>query len=82
MFSNNNKKVIGIFKRETPKNVLIEEFVCSRSKAYSNKCKNNDENKNKIKGVSNSQSKHINFEEFYNCLFGGEYQKECDNYII
>ena len=53
-----------------------------RSKAYSFKCKNNDENKNKIKGISKSQSKHNKFEEYYNCSFGREYQKECDNYII
>ena len=23
-----------------------------------------------------------NFEDFYNCLFGGEYEKECHNYVI
>ena len=34
------------------------------------------------KGISKSQSKHIKFDEYKNCLFGGEYQKECDNYII
>ena len=82
LFSNKNKKVIGKFKIETHKNILIDEFVCLRSKAYSFKCKNNDENKNKMKGISKSQSKHIKVEEYYNCLFGGEYQKECDNYII
>ena len=38
--------------------------------------------KNEIKGVSKSQSKNINFEEYYNCLFAGEYQRECNNYII
>ena len=53
-----------------------------RSKAYWFKCKNNDENKNKIKGISKSQSKHIKFEEYYNCLFGEKYQKECNNYIL
>ena len=53
-----------------------------RSKAYSFKCKDNNEDKNKIKGISKSQSKHIKFEEYYNCLFGKEYQKECNNYII
>ena len=53
-----------------------------RSKAYSFKCKDNFESNNKIKGISKSQSKHIKFEEFYICLFGGEYQKENDNYII
>ena len=82
LFSVRNKKVIGKFKIETPKNIWIDEIVCLRSKAYSFECKNNIESKNKIKGISKSQSKHIKFEEYYNCLFGGEYQKECDNYII
>ena len=82
LFSNRNEKVIGKFKIETPKNVIIDEFVCLRSKAYSFKCKDNKEDKNKIKGVSKSQSKHIKFEEYYNCLFGNEYQRECNNYII
>ena len=53
-----------------------------RSKAYSFKCNDNTESKNKIKGISQSQSKHIKFEEYYNCLFGGEHQKECDKYNI
>ena len=35
-----------------------------------------------MKGISKSQSKHIKFEEYYNCLFGGKYQRECNNYII
>ena len=82
LYSEKNKKVIGKFKIETPKNMWIDEFVCLRSNAYSFKCKDKDENKNKIKGISKSQSKHIKFEEFYNCLFGGEYQRECNNYII
>ena len=75
LFNIKNKKVIGKFKIETPKNVIIDEFVCLRSKAYSFKCKDKDENKNKIKGISKSQSKHIKFEEYYNCLFGGEISK-------
>ena len=82
LFSIKNKKVIGKFKIETPKNIWIDEFVCLRSKAYSFKCKKNDENKNKIKGISKSQSKHIEFEEYYNCLFGEEYKKECNNYVL
>ena len=82
LFSKKNKKVIGKFKIETPNNVWIDEFVCLRSKACSFKRKDKDGNKNKIKGISKSQSKHIKFEEYYNCLFGGEYQRECDNYII
>ena len=81
-FSQRNWKVIGKFKLETPKNVWIDEFVCLRSKAYSFKSKDNNESKNKIKGISKSQSKYINFEEYYKCLLGGEYRKECDNYVI
>ena len=82
LYSEKNKKVIGKFKTETPKNIWIVEFVCLRSKAYSFKCKDNKEDKNKIKGISKSQSTHIKFEEYYNCLFAKEYQKECNNYII
>ena len=82
LFSNKNKKVICKFKIETPKNIKIDEFVCLRSKAYSFRCKDDKENKNKRKGISKSQSKHIKFEEYYNCLFGEEYQRECNNYII
>ena len=80
LFSNKNKKLIGKFKIETPKNIWIDEFICLRSKLYSFKC--GDNNKNKLKGISKSQSKHIKFEEYYNCLFSGKYQKECNNYII
>ena len=82
LYSEKNKKVIGKFRNERPKNIWIDEFVSLRSKAYSFKCTDNIESKNKIKGVSKSQSKHIKFEEYYNCLFGGEYQRECNNYII
>ena len=32
LFSNKNKKVIGKFKIETPKNICIDEFICLRSK--------------------------------------------------
>ena len=67
LFSERNKKVIGKFKIETPKNIWIDQFVCLRSKAYSFQCKDKDENENKIKGFSKSQSKHIKFEEYYNC---------------
>ena len=61
IFSNKNKKVIGKFKIETPKNIWIHEFVCLRSKMYAFKCGNDSENK--LKGISISQSKNIKFEE-------------------
>ena len=47
---------------------------------YSFRC--GDDSKNKLKHISKSQSKHNKFEEHYNCLIGGKYLKECDNYII
>ena len=82
LFSIKNKKVIGKFKNESPRNIWINQFICLKSRAYSFKCKNNIESKSKTKRISKSQSKYINFEEYYDCLFGGEHQKECDKYII
>ena len=79
-FSNKNKKVIGKFKIETPKNIWIDEFVRVRSKMYSFIC--GDDSKNKVKGVSKSQSKHIKFDEYKTCIDGEEYQKECDNSLL
>ena len=80
LFSNKNEKVIGKFKIETPKNFWIDEFVCLRSQIFSFKC--GDDCENKLKGVSKSQSKHNNFEEYKNCLDGKKYQEECQNYIL
>ena len=77
-----NKKVIGKNKFETPKNIWIDEFVCLRSKTCSFKCIDNTENKNKKKGISKPQSKHIKVEEYKKCLDGKEYQRECNNYIL
>ena len=57
----------------------MNSFVL-RSKAYSFQCEN--KNTNKLKGICKSQVKNIKFEEYYNCLFGNEYQKECENYVI
>ena len=74
------KKYVVNFKIETPKNIWVDEFVCLRSKMYA--FKSGDDSKNKLKGVSKSQSKIIIFEDYYNCLFGGNYQQECDNYPI
>ena len=80
LFSNENKKVIGKFKIETPENIWIDEFIALRSKCYAFRCHN--DSKIKLKGISKSQSKNIKFEEHYNCLFGKEYQRECDIYIL
>ena len=80
LFSNKNKKVIGNFKIETPENIWIDEIVYLRSKMYAFKCGNDI--KNKLKGVSKTQSKNNKFEEYRKCLDGEEYQRERNIYII
>ena len=52
LFSNKNKKLIGKFKIETPKNIWIDEFIALRSKVYAFKCE--DESKNRLKGIFKS----------------------------
>ena len=80
LFSKKNKKVIGKFKIKTPKKNWIDEFIALRSKMYAFKC--GDDSKNRLKGISKSYSKNIKVEEYYNCLFDGEYEQKSDNYII
>ena len=69
-----------LVKIETPKTIYIDELVCLRSKMYAFKCV--DDSKNKLKGISKSQSKNIVFEKFKKCLDGGKCQEECNNYIL
>ena len=76
------KKVIGKFEIETPKNIWLDEFVCLRTNVYSFKCKDNIESKNKIKGISKSQSKHNKLEEYKKCLDREEYQRECKKSLL
>ena len=64
LFSNKNQKVIGKFKIETPKNIYLDEFVCLRKKMYAFNC--GDDNKNKLKCISTSQSKIINLKSIKN----------------
>ena len=47
---------------------------------YAFKCGN--DSKNKLKGISKSQSKNFKFEEYKKCLDGEDYQQECGNFII
>ena len=84
LYSEKNKKVMEKNKIETPKNILIDEFIALRSKMYAFKCKDKDieEGKNKLKGISKSQSKHINFEEYKKCLYREKFKNECINYIL
>ena len=80
LFSYGIKRLLGFFTIETPNYIWIDEFVCLRSKIYAFKC--GDDTKNKLNGVSRSQSKKIIFNDYKNCLDGKEYQKECNNYIL
>ena len=80
LISYKNKKLIGFIKIEIAKNIWIAEFFCLRSKMYAFFCR--DDSKNKLKGLSKTQSKHIKFEEYKTCLDGGEYQKGNNNYIL
>ena len=67
------KKMVSRLELETPKNIGIDEYICFRSKVFSLKCKNDDESKNKLEGVSQSQSKHIKFEDCEKDLDGKDY---------
>ena len=40
------------------------------------------DSKNKLKGISKSESKNFKFDEHRKCLGGEEYQRECNNYIL
>ena len=66
LYSNKNEKVIGRFEIETPKNIIIDEFVCLRSKAYSFKCRDNDESKNKKKEFLNLNQNVLNLKNIKN----------------
>ena len=57
LYSNKNEKVVGKFKIETPKNIFIDEFIALRSKMYAFKCKDEIEDKNKLKGISKVNQK-------------------------
>ena len=47
---------------------------------YAFKC--GKDSKYKMKGVSKFYSKNNKTEDYYNCLFGEEYEKECVIFII
>ena len=80
LFGNKNKKVIDKFETETTYNIWLDEFVCLRRKMYA--FKSEDDSKNKLKGISKSQSKNFKFEEYKKCLDVEKYQSECNNYIL
>ena len=80
LYSERNKKVMGKFKIETPKNIFIDEFIALRSKMYAFRC--GDDSKNRSKGISKAQSKNIKFEEYKICLDGEELENESINCFL
>ena len=72
LFNKENMKVLAGFKKEASKSFWMEVF-CLRSKACSFKC--NDKNTEKLRIISKSEFKAFKFHDRYNCLSGGEYQK-------
>ena len=75
------KQIVGKLATGTPEKVWLDEFIFLKDKAYSFEC--DDKDTNKLIGVSKSQSMNTDSEDCYIYLFGGEYQKECDqNYIL
>ena len=80
LFDKENKKVFRRFGKLIPKIIWMDEFVCWRIKAVSYKC--NDKNTQQLKGISISQFKTFNVDEYFICLFGGEYPKTSDNNVI
>ena len=51
-FGNENKKVVGDFKIETPKSIWKDRFLCLRGKAYPFKF--GSENKSKLNSFTKS----------------------------
>ena len=49
---------------------------------YAFKCKDKEEDKNKLIGISKSQSKNIKFEEHKKCLNGKKFENECVNHFL
>jgi len=70
-YSNENKKVIGKFKDETPSST-ITEFVGVRSKCYAFKCDDSNISK-KLKGITKCVVKEkIDFEDYKNCVLNDD----------
>ena len=55
-----NKKFIGVYKIETPKNIWIDQFVCLGGKMYV--FKYGIDGKINMKAICKSQSKNTKFE--------------------
>ena len=74
-----NKKVVGIFKDEAG-GKIIEEFVGLRAKLYSYRMFESRKETKTCKGVKKVVVKNtISFDDYKNCLFGGE--KQCRKMI-
>lgn len=68
-----NKKVIGLMKDENNGNIMTH-FIGLRAKMYTYKTliDSKDKVSMKAKGISQATMKTINYDDYYNCLFGNE----------
>ena len=79
LFSKELKKVTGLLKIETPKNIWLGDFVRLRSKLYA--CKTGNDYQKKLKGIQKSYSKNIEFDNILS-VFNQIYEKECTQHLI
>ena len=69
--------MVGKNKKESTKNFWIDSLICSKKRNIHLKV---EMLAKKIKSYLRAQSKKADFDKQYNCFFGTEYQKECDNF--
>ena len=81
LFSNDFMKIPGYLKKETPKSLYINNFVCLRSKGYAYQTEL-DGKDNKIEGICKGCKKEISFGQYHKCLKNILYDKECKQYCI
>ena len=69
-YDENNKKVIGKFKDEVSKSIMIE-FIGIRSKMYKFSCENGTL-KGTAKGIKKNVAEKIEMDDYRNCLYDNE----------
>ena len=74
IFSNEKEKVAVEFKIQITWKVWMDNFIWVILKEFAFKIGND----NKKVFFPNSRSKSFQFEEYWHCLFRGDYQRKCD----
>ena len=73
LLSNRNKKVVGKFKMETPRNLWLDEIICLRIKMYVFKCA--DKIEIKLNYLVNLIQKILNLRNFKKMFTWGKTSK-------